>query len=78
MVTQSRDIYGNETKKIKTSLKGLLIKNNSYYLQTSVIHNGKSQRLQMTLGRVNEITKQQAEQLAILLKSFSLCLCFFC
>ena len=65
MVTQGRDIYGNATNKIKTSLKGLLIKNGSYYLQTSVVHNGKSQRLQMTLGRVNEITRQQAEQLAI-------------
>ena len=65
MLAKARDRFGNETKKFKTSLKGLIIKNGSYFLQTSVRHNGKSQRLQMTLGRVNEITKQQAEQLAI-------------
>ena len=65
MVTKARDKFGNETRKIKTSIKGLIVKNGSYFLQTSVVHNGKSQRLQKTIGRVTEISRQQAEQLAI-------------
>ena len=51
----------NEIKKIKTDLKGLGILNGSYYYRKSI----KGERLNVTIGRVDEITKAEAEELAI-------------
>ena len=51
----------NKIIKIKNSLTGLVVLNGSYYYRKSI----KGEKLNITLGKADEITKAQAEEMAI-------------
>ena len=55
----------NVIKKIKTDLKGLVVLNGSYYYRKSI----RGERLNISLGKEDEITKPEAEELALKARS---------